>query len=136
REPDPFGIVPKRDPVPMVIGALGAHWVSQPNGTMEMGYSIAEPYWGRGLVVEAARALMRYVCTESAVERLQSQGILGNDASEREVQKLGFRGEGVLRSLIFRRERWWDIAMYSMLRSECEMAFPTGPRPTEPTRPE
>src|SRR5262249_54276238 len=120
REPDPFGIVPRHDPVPMVVGAVGAHWVSQPNGTMEMGYSIAEPYWGRGLVVEAAQAVMRHVFTEYAVERLQSRVFVGNDASERVLQKLGFTREGVLRSLVFRRGQWWDIAMYSMLRAEWE----------------
>src|SRR5262249_11268896 len=95
-------------------------WVSQPNGTMEMGYSIAEPYWGRGLVVEAAQAVMRHVFTEYAVERLQSRGFVGNDASERVLQKLGFTREGGLRSLVFRRGQGWDIAMYSMLRAEWE----------------
>jgi ribosomal-protein-alanine N-acetyltransferase len=132
REPDPFGIVPKRDPVPMVVGALGAHWASQANGTMEMGYSIAEPYWGRGLVVEAARAVVRYVFTEYAVERLQARVIVGNDASERVLQKLGFTREGVLRSLVFRRGRWWDIAMYSLLRAEWEAG--RRPQPDAPAR--
>jgi RimJ/RimL family protein N-acetyltransferase len=127
REPDPLGIVIKRDPLGMVVGAVGAHWVSQPNGTMEMGYSIAEPYWGRGLVAEAAGAVTRYVFTEYAVERLQARVIAGNDASERVVQKLGFTREGVLRSLVLRRGRWVDIIMYSLLRSEWESA--SLPRP-------
>jgi RimJ/RimL family protein N-acetyltransferase len=123
REPDPFGIVLKVDPVPTVIGSLGAHWVSQPNGTMEFGYAIAEPYWGRGLVAEASRALMRYVFTEYAVERLQARVIVGNEASERVLAKLGFTREGVLRSFILRRGRYWDVAMYSLLRGEWEASF-------------
>jgi ribosomal-protein-alanine N-acetyltransferase len=122
REPDPFGIVLKGDPVPTVIGALGAHWASQPNGTMELGYAIAEPYWGRGLVAEAARAVIRYVFTEYAVERLQARVIVGNDASERVLAKLGFAREGALRSLVLRRGRYWDVAMYSLLRAEWEAA--------------
>jgi RimJ/RimL family protein N-acetyltransferase len=129
REPDPFGIVLKGDPVPTVVGALGAHWVSQPNGTMELGYSIAEPYWGRGLVAEAVRAIVGYVLTEYAVERLQARVILGNDASERVLQKLGFTREGVLRSFVLRRGRYWDLAMYSMLRGEWETATPEAVRP-------
>jgi len=123
REPDPFGIVLKGDPVPTVIGGLGAHWASQPNGTMEMGYSIAEPYWGRGLIPEAVRALVRYVFSEYAVERLQARVIVGNDASERVLQKLGFTREGVLRSFVLRRGRYWDLAMYSLLRGEWEKPF-------------
>ena len=122
REPDPFGIVLKADPVRVVVGALGAHWASQPNGTMELGYSIAEPYWGRGLVAEAARAVVRYVFTEYAVERLQARVIVGNDASERVLRKLGFTREGVLRSAELRRGRYWDLAVYSLLRGEWESA--------------
>jgi ribosomal-protein-alanine N-acetyltransferase len=120
REPDPFGIVLKDDPDAGVVGAVGAHWVSQPNGTMEMGYAIAEPYWARGLIVEAARAVMRYVFTEYAVERLQARVMSGNPASERVLEKLGFTREGVMRSLIFRRGRHWDMAIYSLLRGEWE----------------
>ena len=120
REPDPFGIVLRGDPVPTVIGAVGAHWASQPNGTMELGYAIAEPYWGRGLVAEAAGAVVRYVFAEYAVERLQARVIVGNDPSERVLQKLGFTREGVLRSAELRRGRYWDLAMYSLLRGEWE----------------
>jgi ribosomal-protein-alanine N-acetyltransferase len=125
REPDPFGIVRKGDPVPTLIGAIGAHWASQPNGTMELGYALAEPYWGRGLVAEAARAVMRYVFTEYAVERLQARVIVGNDASERVLAKLGFTREGVLRSVVLRRGRYWDLAMYSLLRAEWEVGAAT-----------
>ena len=118
REPDPFGIVLKADPIRTVVGSLGAHWVSQPNGTMELGFSLAEPYWGRGLVAEAARAVIGYVFGEYAVERLQAQVFVGNDASERVLRKLGFTREGVLRSLVLRRGRWWDVVMYSVLSAE------------------
>ena len=120
REPDPFGIVLKSDPLRVVVGGIGAHWASQPNLTMEFGYSIAEPFWGRGLVAEAATAVIRYVFEEYATERLQARVFAGNGASERVLQKLGFAREGVLRSLVLRRGRWWDIVMYSLLREEWE----------------
>src|SRR4029079_8748200 len=40
------------------IGACGCLWTSEPNKTMELGYWIAEPFWGQGLAVEACRALV------------------------------------------------------------------------------
>ena len=128
REPDPFAIVLQADPLKTMVGSLGAHWASQPNGTMELGFSLAEPYWGRGLVAEAARAVIGYVFAEYAVERLQARVFVGNDVSERVCQKLGFSREGVLRSLVLRRGRWWDIVMYSLLRAEWEER-PTPGRP-------
>ena len=118
REPDPFAIVLKDDPLRNMIGSIGGHWVSQANGTMEFGYSLAEPYWGRGLSTEAGRAVMNHIFTDYPVERLQAQVFPGNDSSGRVLEKLGFQREGVLRSLVFRRGRHWDIVMYSLLRSE------------------
>ena len=119
QEPDPLGICLKADPDRM-IGAIGIHWASRPNGTMELGYAIGEPYWGRGIVVEAAIALIRFAFTEYAVERLQARVIVGNDASERVLAKLGFKREGALRSSLFRRGAWHDLIMHSLLRREWE----------------
>src|SRR5262249_33777835 len=131
KEPDPFAITFNDEPNRM-IGALGVHWASQPNGTMEMGYAIGEPYWGRGLVVEAAAEVMRFVFTEYAVERLQARGFVGNDSSERVLQKLGSTGEGVLRSLISRRGAWHDLVIYSLLREEWEGGATSPPTPGRP----
>jgi ribosomal-protein-alanine N-acetyltransferase len=131
KEPDPFAITLKAE-ADRMIGALGAHWASQPNGTMEMGYAIAEPYWGRGLVVEASTAVIRHVFTEYAVERLQARVFVGNDSSERVLQKLGFTREGVLRSLIFRRGAWHDLVIYSLLREEWEGRVRRPPTPGRP----
>jgi len=125
REPDPFGIVLKADPLKTVVGSIGARWASQQNGVMELGFSLAEPYWGRGLVAEAARAVIGFVFAEFAVERLQAQVFVGNDASERVFQKLGFTREGILRSFVLRRGRWWDVAMYSQLSDEFNSGPPT-----------
>lgn len=118
QEPEPYAIVLKADPQRTMIGSLGAHWVSQANATMEFGYALAEPYWGQGLMVEAATALMGFVFAEYAVERLQARVVVGNDASERVLQKLGFTKEGVLRRSLLRRAQWWDLAIHSLLRSE------------------
>ena len=120
REPDPFAVILKDDPLGRMIGAVGAHWVSQPNGTMELGYSLAEPYWGRGLTTEAAGAVTDHVFTEYPVERLQAQVFVGNESSGKVLEKLGFRREGVLRSLVYRRGRHWDVVMYSHVRPEWE----------------
>ena len=48
KEPDPFAIVIKDDPVGLMVGALGAHWVSKPNGTMELATASATPGGGSG----------------------------------------------------------------------------------------
>ncbi len=114
--PEPYAITLVPDPQP--IGACGCFWASQPNRTMELGYWIAEPYWGKGIAVEAARAVIGYAFREHEPERMQARVIVGNLPSCRVLEKLGFRYEGTLRSILLRRGQFEDVLLYSVLRSE------------------
>jgi ribosomal-protein-alanine N-acetyltransferase len=113
---DPYAITLAPDPKP--IGSCGCFWASQPNQTMELGYWVAEPYWGRGIAVEACRVLIDHVFMQYEPKRLQARVISGNAASMRVLDKLGFRYEGTLRSALFRREKFEDVLMYSLLRED------------------
>lgn len=116
--PEPYAITRKDDPDGRPVGALGCFWASRPNAAMELGYWLAEPYWGRGLVVEACRAVVSEVFISCCPERVQARVIAGNDASRRVLDKLGFRYEGTFRSFLLRRGRYEDVLMYSVLRPE------------------
>ncbi|HEV3440688.1 MAG TPA: GNAT family protein [Gemmata sp.] len=119
---EPYAITLTPDPKP--IGSCGCFWASRPNQSMELGYWLAEPFWGRGLAVEACRALVDHVFREYAPERLQARVIAGNVASSRVLDKLGFRFEGTLRSGLFRREKFEDLHIYSLLRAEWTIVDP------------
>jgi ribosomal-protein-alanine N-acetyltransferase len=112
--PDPYAIELKSSCE--LIGATGCYWASQPNHCMEFGYWLAEPFWGRGLATEAARALVRHVFASYDVERVQAHFIEGNEASGRVLEKAGLRFEGVGRRALFHRGRFWDIYNYAALR--------------------
>ena len=113
---EPYAITVHPDPRP--VGACGCFWASQPNRTMELGYWLAEPLWGRGLTVEACRAVLGHAFAACEPERMQARVIVGNDASRRVLEKLGFRYEGTLRSFLLRRDRFEDVMFFSLLRSE------------------
>jgi ribosomal-protein-alanine N-acetyltransferase len=113
---EPYAITLNSDPTP--IGSCGCFWASRPNQSMELGYWVAEPFWGKGIVAEACRALLDHVFREYAPERLQARVIAGNVASSRVLDKIGFRFEGRLRSALFRREKFEDLLIYSLLREE------------------
>jgi ribosomal-protein-serine acetyltransferase len=49
---------------------------------------------------------------------------IGNDASERVAEKLGFSREGVLREELLIRGRWTDHTLYSMLDREHQTESP------------
>jgi RimJ/RimL family protein N-acetyltransferase len=102
-----------------LVGTIGCFWSSRPNRTMELGYAIAEECWGKGIVTEAARALIDHtIRTCSEVVRIQAHCMAENVASARVMQKLGMKYEGKLRQATFRRGRSWDMLIYSMLRNE------------------
>jgi ribosomal-protein-alanine N-acetyltransferase len=116
--PEPYAITQKADPAHNPIGAVGCFWASQANRTMELGYWLAEPFWGRGLAVEACRAVLTHALTACEPQRVQARVIAGNAASVRVLQKLGFRYEGLLRASLFRRGNFEDLLYYAVLRSE------------------
>jgi len=115
--PEPFGVTLKGHP-DRVIGTVGCFMVSKDNRTMELAYALDEQYWGKGIVVEAARAVLEYVFDHYPVERLQCRCKIENAPSSRVMQKLGMSKEGTLRSSIFHRDRFWDMDYYSLLRAE------------------
>lgn len=116
--PDPFAVTLKHDPDPRMVGAVGCYWGSQPNQMMELGYWLAEHLWGRGFAAEAAAAVVRFAFDRYPVRRMQARVIAGNVASERVLEKVGFRREGTLRSALFRRGKFEDLAMFALLRGE------------------
>ncbi len=59
-------------------------------GEYEIGYWIGVPYWGQGLIPEAARELIRYAFGELGAVRLWGGHYDGNIKSCRVLEKCGF----------------------------------------------
>ena len=56
----------------------------------ELGYWIGVPYWGRGLIPEAAREMLRHAFEDLHLERVWCGYYDGNEKSKRVQEKLGF----------------------------------------------
>ena len=56
----------------------------------ELGYWIGKPFWGQGLIPEAAGALLQYAFTELNMRAVWCGYYDGNEKSRRVQQKLGF----------------------------------------------
>lgn len=57
---------------------------------LELGYWIGKPYWGRGLIPEAARALIDHAFVGLRCDQLWCAYFEGNAKSARVQEKLGF----------------------------------------------
>jgi RimJ/RimL family protein N-acetyltransferase len=58
---------------------------------VEIGWRLGRHHWGHGLATEAARAVLHFAFTDRGLDRIVSICQVGNDASERIMQKLGMR---------------------------------------------
>jgi len=79
-----------------MIGTIEIHTYNQYKG--EIGFVLNPDYWGKGLIVEAAQAVIIYGFEILHLKRLQYGYFLFNHRSERVCEKLGFTKEGVLRN--------------------------------------
>ena len=73
------------------VGSIGVFPGRQEaqRGEYEIGYWIAKPFWGKGYVPEAVRALMSLYFSFGA-ERIWCAHAEGNDKSRRVIEKCGF----------------------------------------------
>lgn len=116
--PIPLGIILKDDPQKKVIGFVGLKVVSARHRIFELVYALGEDYWGKGILVEAAKALIDFSFSHFAINRLQCSCKVENTASARVMEKLGMKYEGILRSYLYLKGEFWDLKMYSLLKSE------------------
>ncbi|KAJ9139083.1 hypothetical protein NKR23_g8069 [Pleurostoma richardsiae] len=88
--------------------------------TMEVGYWIAEAYWGRGLATEAVAAFARWSFgAVPGLGRLEAGVFEGNEASARVLRKAGFVCEGARRKTAEKKGRVFDIGVWGLLKEEC-----------------
>ena len=102
-----------------VIGSIGVF--RQENihrQTAELGYCIAEEYWGKGIMTDAVKQICKYVFDKSDIIRIYAEPFAYNTASCRVLEKAGFQYEGTLRSNAVKNGKIIDMKMYSLLKTE------------------
>ena len=103
----------------MVIGSIGIFRQGNIHRqTAELGYYIAEEYWGKGIMAEAVKQICEYVFGNSDIIRIYAEPIAYNMASCRVLEKAGFQYEGTLRSNAVKNGKVIDMKMYSLLKEE------------------
>lgn len=64
----------------------------------EIGYVLGRPWWGRGFMTEAARAVVEWGLARPAIYRVWAVTDVDNTASVRVLEKTGMLREGRLRA--------------------------------------
>jgi RimJ/RimL family protein N-acetyltransferase len=106
-----------------VIGGIGFEPQSDVHSrSAEMGYWIAEPYWGRGIATLAVNAVVRYAFASTDLIRVFATVYDRNAASARVLEKAGFTYEGRMRQSVVKQGRVMDQLLYSILKEEVDRA--------------
>ena len=89
----------------------------------ELHYAISRAHWGKGMMGEAATAVINWAFTEFELVKVGARAELENRQSWGVMEKLGMTREGVLRSTqvsLADPSRRQDTVYYSILREEWE----------------
>jgi RimJ/RimL family protein N-acetyltransferase len=81
----------------------------------ELGYWLAEPYWGRGITVEAVRLISKYAFEDCNLLRLFALPFADNAQSIRVLEKAGYTREGTLRASSVKYGRVRDQALFALV---------------------
>lgn len=110
-----------------LIGTCGFNDSSQVHRQAELGFDLARPHWGRGLMRHAVAAVLDWAFAHDHIDRAQAFVRVDNTRSERLLVHAGFKREGRLRSFRVCRGQPHDFHVYGLLRSEWGAAPPAAP---------
>lgn len=102
-----------------LVGVIHAE-LQPENGSAELGYWIGVPFWGRGYVTEAVRAVIEMAFATLGLNRVSAHHFVRNPASGRVLAKSRMRAEGTLRQVVRKHEHYEDVTVWGILRSDWE----------------
>ena len=81
--------------------------------TAEMGYWLAEEFWGQGIMSEVVPAFVNYGFEKFSLKRIYATSYSRNPASARVLEKAGFVLEGRLRKNVVKDGKILDSLLYA-----------------------
>lgn len=101
------------------IGTIGLFELDLTNGSAGIGITIGErSLWGRGYGTDAMHALLDFGFGQLRLERMWLDVYDFNVRARRSYDKAGFVLEGTRRRAMFKRGRYHDVHLMSILRDE------------------
>ncbi len=100
-----------------VIGAIAIR-LARAHHRGEIGYWLAVPSWGRGIMTEAVGAVVAHGFGALTLHRLEARIFPDNAASARVLAKCGFIQEGTVRGALWKENAPRDVVLYAQLGSD------------------
>ena len=101
----------------LLVGAISLG-VNRDHNRAEMGYWLGVPFWGQGIMTEAARRLIAFGFNDLKLNRVFATYLTRNPASGRVMQKAGMTYEGTARQAVRKWDVYEDLGMYGIVRAD------------------
>jgi len=82
----------------------------------EMGYWLAEPFWGNGIITRAIGQMVEYGFKTFDITRIFSRPFSTNPVSQWVLEKTGFVFEARLKNALYKNGSYMDELIYSINR--------------------
>ena len=100
------------------VGVFRFNWLHKPWRCGGIGYESHPNFWGRGLMTEALRAAVHCGHRTFGLNRIEAWTLPGNTASDRVLEKGGFRYEGTLRQKAWFKGAFHDFRMFGRVTAD------------------
>jgi [ribosomal protein S5]-alanine N-acetyltransferase len=101
------------------IGGIGIHPQSDIHcKNAELGYWLAEPFWGKGIITTAIKEITAYTFANFEIERIFARPFGTNIPSQKALEKAGFKLEACFEKTLFKRGEYLDELIYAIRREE------------------
>ena len=103
----------------VVIGNIAVVTQDDECFTCHLGWQIDKPYWNKGIMTEAANAVVNYLFDEVHYDRITSGCDTRNIGSSKVMQKIGMTLEGTFRRYCYQKDgSIGDKFYYAILESD------------------
>jgi len=82
----------------------------------EIGYWLAKPYWGQGVMTAVVQRACEFVFAKFGLVKIVAHVHADNAASARVLEKCGFQQEGYLRKHCLKDGKYLDARLFALLK--------------------
>jgi ribosomal-protein-alanine N-acetyltransferase len=111
-----YGIVP--DGYEDAVGLFQVRQLEPGFGSAEWGFALGSPFWGSGVFLDGARAVIDFSFGVVGVHRLEARSIACNARGNAALQKVGATREGVLRRSFQRNGQFFDQILWAIVKDD------------------
>jgi RimJ/RimL family protein N-acetyltransferase len=111
-----YGVVPAG--MTTAVGIFQLRSLEPGFGSCEWGFAMGSQFWGTGLFVECATAVLNFGVDVIGLQRFEARAAVANGRGNGALRKIGAVQEGVLRRSFLRAGQYHDQVLWSILAED------------------